>query len=311
MKTTKFRTLRILTVLGASIALVATSASVSSAAPDSDEQVQSLIQRVAPNQGTVSQGMSLGGKTRFNSTNVEVEIPDAASVPVSIEAEKKATLHVSLPKDLKLNNGKSSSDGTVVYQSQDNSVDAAVQSMTNGSVRIQTIIRSASSPHEFSYGIGNGFQPVEAPDGSIYVIGFDADGKYTAFGVKPAWARDASGKSVPTNYEIRGGDLIQVVTPSSQTEYPVVADPTWEWYQAAYGAGLNKSETKALADQGSLGFFCGALALVGVGIGAAWCGIFGGAIFHNTKRAASENGCIFIAAVPVPVAVGYNSQNCY
>ncbi|MCI2266671.1 hypothetical protein [Sediminivirga luteola] len=40
------------------------------------------------------------------------------------------------------------------------------------------------------------------------------------------WAKDASGRDVPTHYEIRGGDLVQIVDHlSGEFDYPVVADP--------------------------------------------------------------------------------------
>lgn len=43
--------------------------------------------------------------------------------------------------------------------------------------------------------------------------------------IAPPWAKDATGKSLPTNYEIAGSTVTQVVEHTSATEYPVVADP--------------------------------------------------------------------------------------
>lgn len=248
--------------------------------------------------------------TSFSSEKTDVNIPSEPSDAISLTGSTGAELLVNLPADLELNEGKASSNGTIVYQSKDNSVDAAVQSLESGSVRVQTIIRSASAPHEFSYGIGGGFQPVQASDGTFWSVGDDANGNFAAYAIQDAWARDASGNSVPTKYEIRGNDLVQLVMPTEQTEYPVIADPTWEWYNLAYGAGFNKQETKNLAGQAGLGFFCTALTRVGVGIAAPWCAIFGGAIFYNTKRMADANACVFVSAAPLPLAVPYNSKNC-
>ena len=46
--------------------------------------------------------------------------------------------------------------------------------------------------------------------------------------VAPAWARDADGKPVPTRYELRGSDLVQVVEHTTGNfRYPVTADPWW------------------------------------------------------------------------------------
>lgn len=49
------------------------------------------------------------------------------------------------------------------------------------------------------------------------------------------WARDATGRAVPTRYEIRGSTLVQVVEHrGGNVSYPVVADPSvWKILECA------------------------------------------------------------------------------
>ncbi|WGD38538.1 hypothetical protein [Lysinibacter sp. HNR] len=179
--------------------------------------------------------------------------------------------------------------------------------MHNGAVRVQTIINSPSSTHEFSYGIGEGFQPTFAEDGSMWVVGFNSDGAFKAFSVGDAWARDANGKEVSTFYEIRGTELVQIVEPTSDTAYPIIADPTWQWYNAAYGAGFSKKETRDLASLTTAGFFCGALPKSPIQVA---CYVSFGYYFTQATLAKNANGCVFIAAVPAPIAMRWMSPEC-
>jgi hypothetical protein len=171
---------------------------------------------------------------------------------------------------------------------------------------MQTIINNPSAAREFSYGIGAGFQPVKATDGSIWVAGFSKSGEYQAFGVGNAWARDANGKAVPTHYEIRGHDLVQIVTPNAGAAYPIVADPSWIWYSGAWGAGFSKAETRSLASIGAITGFCAALP----GAFAIACAIFGADWFLQASLAANARGCVFIAVVPAPIAMRWISSSC-
>ncbi len=41
------------------------------------------------------------------------------------------------------------------------------------------------------------------------------------------------------------------------------------------------------------------------------CGVFGAQWFLQASIQAQANRCIFIAVVPAPIAVRYDSKNCY
>ena len=255
------------------------------------EKISSLISRVAPDRGNVE----LNGNLSLN-----------PETPVEVAGENGAVLDIKLPQNLGLGLGEKASDGTVVFHSKNNKVDAAVQVLDNGSLRAQTIINDPTASHEFSYGVGERFQPVQAPDGSFWTVGFSESGEYQAFSIDDAWARDANGNSVSTHYEIRGNELVQIVEPAQGAAYPIVADPTWQWYKLAYGAGFSKAETRNIAASGGVAAACGFVPLPL----APACAILGISWFTQASQAANANGCVFIAAVPAPIAVRWLSPEC-
>lgn len=50
--------------------------------------------------------------------------------------------------------------------------------------------------------------------------------------ISTPWAVDANGMSIPTHYKISGNTLTQVVESSTDTAFPVTADPSWWWWVA-------------------------------------------------------------------------------
>ncbi|WGD37587.1 hypothetical protein [Lysinibacter sp. HNR] len=297
------------TALAASFMLiVATTSSATASSPFSDDIAQ-LIDQVAPHQGDVVQVKEIDGQTWEANNGSEVNIPSDPTDPLQLTGGDETKLNIILPQNLGLQSGQVASDGTVVYKSSDSQVDAAIQAMHNGSVRVQTVINTPSAAHEFSYAIGEEFQLVFSEDGSLWAVGLNAAGDFTAFSVGDAWARDANGREVETRYEIRGDALVQVVIPTRDTVYPVVADPQWNWYAAAWGAKFNRAETKGLAAAGGATGICGALAKFSPPLAGA-CGAAGAYFFTQANIAQSAKKCLFISIVPVPLAMVYKDGDC-
>ena len=295
----------------AALALCATSTTVLSVAGapahasdySAADRIAELIDEVAPSQGQVEQ---TDATSAAFSTDV-ADLPLTDSAPVSV-AGGDVPLHVYLPEETATGHGVGAADGTVVYKSSHSGADVAAQVLASDKVRIQTVIHGPGDPHEFTYELGNGYMPLQAADGSIWAYRFDQNGAIDIYGVGEAWARDADGAVVNTHYEIRGNSLVQVVTPTGETVYPVVADPTWEWYNAAYGAGFSKHETRDLANLGGIAGLCSSL-WRWPALGAA-CGIAGFQWWTQAGLAVNADGCVFIAAVPAPLAVRWLSSAC-
>jgi hypothetical protein len=97
-----------------------------------------------------------------------------------------------------------------------------------GAGREQSLIllEGPESPREYRFAmdVPDGGQMVKNPDGSVDVL--DADGTVVEH-VKSPWAYDASGRAVPTYYEVDNdtGELVQVVDPQRSTILPILADP--------------------------------------------------------------------------------------
>ena len=289
-------------------ALLATGAGIAPAmaADDPVESTADLITRVAPDQGQVLESSPQDGSVAVATGDVVVEIPVDPSEAITVSADG-ASFSVSLPEEISVEDASVADDGTVVYPSAEgHDVTAAVQVLDDGVARVQTIIENQSGSHEFTYSFGDGYTPVLAADGKTVVIVGDEGQALVA----PAWARDANGASVPTRYEIRGSTLVQIVEPDAAAVYPIVADPTWNWYNAAWGAKFNRYETKTMASAGGAAGMCAILATWAPPV-AAVCGFYGAYFFTQASIANSQGKCVFISVVPAPLAMVYKDGHCY
>lgn len=88
--------------------------------------------------------------------------------------------------------------------------------------RMMHILSSSNAPTEHAYNMAvpQGTSVSVGPDGGVIITGQTGNASYFS----PPWAKDANGKSLPTKYEIRGTQLIQVIDHKGAA-YPVVADP--------------------------------------------------------------------------------------
>lgn len=161
-----------------------------------------------------------------------VEIPTTLnSNPITIK-DRAESLHISLP-DLNSSEVIQTNNGTLVYQDEKQPADLAVQTTKDG-VRSLIKIKNQTAPKEYEFviDIPNGGKLVTAAEylGEEYDTGevFIVDGENIIQSVfMPAWAKDANGKSVSTQYKVDGNKLIQVVDFDENTAFPVIADPDW------------------------------------------------------------------------------------
>ena len=90
-------------------------------------------------------------------------------------------------------------------------------------------IDSASSPHQRSFTVLGGKRLVPASTYGVnseekFVV--DTDGRVNSSFDSP-WAYDVKGRKVATRYEVQGNTLTQVVSPGANSQYPIVADPSF------------------------------------------------------------------------------------
>ena len=224
------------------------------------DDTASLIANIAPDDGTIVPP-DMGNSSAIVTTgDVSVTVPLDPDQPITITdtQETAASLppvQVSLPAEIKVRPGHVGKNGTVVYpMTSKDGAHGAVQVMTDGSVRLETVMDSARSPHRFTYNLG-GLTPVLQPDGSIELIqnlpSASGSVQATVGSIQSAWAVDATGNPVSTHYQVTGHGLVQVVSPDKQTTYPVVADPQVSLTWSGLVVHFNRSETNKLSIGGA------------------------------------------------------------
>lgn len=107
--------------------------------------------------------------------------------------------------------------------------------------------------------------------------------------IEPAWAKDADGNPVATRYRIAGDTLIQEVTTTAATEFPVVADPKINQYWWGGSIDFTKSETAAIAAGGGA---CSQVAQVIAGLPAQAIRLFCMGVSSWAGLAMAQNKCV-------------------
>ena len=152
------------------------------------------------------------------------ELPTNSGDPVAVRGSNGVVIKLGLPFNEKAVDGEQQSDGTVVFDNQNGTSSVLVPKEGN-SVAAVTVLADPSSPSRFDYDLSvpKGGTATLNDRGAVEM--FDANGTFAGV-IAPAWAKDATGKAVPTHYELKGLSLTQVVDHRSQPyAYPVVADP--------------------------------------------------------------------------------------
>lgn len=168
-------------------------------------------------------------------------------------------------------------------------------------------IKDSSAPSSFKFSVGDVRGAVSLdlqPDGSIRVLG--ADGTIINTVLKP-WAKDASGKNLPTSYAVEGNVITQSVDHRG-AQYPVVADPSFGCGVGWCSMYLNRSETNNIANfpATGVGVVTGACAKAPVGV-AFICGIAAGHVVDMAVNAQRQNQCVGLVAYGVPPIVSWNA----
>lgn len=118
------------------------------------------------------------------------------------------------------------------------SVAYAVSFPAEGTTRFSAILSAPPSEYP-QWTFESGTQLLLLDDGSVSIS--EADGFLG--GIEAPWAIDAAGRSLPTHYEISGSTLTQIVDTAGAT-FPVVADPTVQFFGPYIQVHLNKAESR-------------------------------------------------------------------
>ncbi|MEN9752288.1 MAG: hypothetical protein RLZZ600_1335 [Actinomycetota bacterium] len=189
----------------------------------------------------------------FKADQVESALPpsksqlDANQVDSKqIEAKDLTVSHSDLKPEVTLNffpgrenNTQITIAPSAIVSSLQNADDRQISETSDGShiydikiapegFKILGIIRATTSAPElaFDFSSSEAIELVELGDGRVNILGID--GYYFGTLTKP-WATDANGNSLPTSFDVVKSQLIQKVTTSGDTAYPVIADPSWTY----------------------------------------------------------------------------------
>lgn len=201
-------------LLTACVGLLASIATPSAAtAADRDEDLLALLQQLTAAAPSQAQQVLTD---RASSSTQRAVVPTSAQRPVSIDSAS-APVSVSV-----VGAGSSQSIGEGLTSYSVAGADVVPIAKVDG---VQFVsISDEGDPLEFSYQFD---MPESAGlhqivEGGV-VIGAAVNTPDAIVGAP--WAVDATGKSVPTEYFVDGNTLTQKIHPTSDTTYPIIADP--------------------------------------------------------------------------------------
>lgn len=170
-------------------------------------------------------------------------------------------------------------DGALVAEGKGRAKPSFVLAAGETGATISVVIPSPEAPSRYTYSPLNGATvELEPSTGGALIYDVSAPGEAPNLSgiVHAPWAVDATGRYVPTHFEINDGNLVQVVDhTSADFQYPIVADPSWDeikammkkagksiWDGTTWVYGKGKVFAKRIGP--------GALVLCAVGGGWAW-----------------------------------------
>lgn len=181
-----------------------------------------------------------------------VEIPKDAKDGISYETNGVEIL-VGLPEEVQ-DADCVLDDGNIVYCDESSSVSCAVQTIEDiqdeYSLRAMVVIADASAPksYDFSLNLPDGYSiikgedsqnPLEQEEGWLYVVNNNdiitdeetgATFPDSILAIEPAWAKDANGNNLKTEYVVSGSTITQIVYFDENSAFPIVADPAMSGY---------------------------------------------------------------------------------
>ena len=236
-----------------------------------------------------------------------VRVPRSAARPIVATTRTGETITIGLPRARGATEARTSSTGTTVYADAPGLTATAVQATIDG-VRELFAISSAAAGTTLAIELGLPPGASMTPDGDG---GFDIikqrgrSGPASALAhVAAPWAKDATGKSLPSSYSLDGTSLTQHVDTAGAT-YPVIADPqiTWGWITGTIY--LNKAETKIAAASGAYAAFWARFV---PGWGTA-LSAYAATLSFAARVAQARNECLKVK-LPVPIPGSYSGGYC-
>ncbi|MCJ1704313.1 MULTISPECIES: hypothetical protein [unclassified Rathayibacter] len=120
---------------------------------------------------------------------------------------------------------------------EDESITYAISHPREGATRFSAVLRTPTNDHPH-WTFGSDTQLLLLDNGSVSI----SEGDEFIGGIEAPWAVDALGRSLSTHYEISGSTLTQVID-TAEAAFPVVADPTVDFFGLYIQVHLNRQES--------------------------------------------------------------------
>lgn len=221
---------RMIAMCGTALALVLTSTSAAFATQTEGaiDSVESVMPGLLDGASSRSHA-PLGATSAITADNgdLSVDIPVEPSQGITIDGHSAHPISIGLPfadgaSDFEVSNG------SIASSDNGNGSQTVALAREDNAVQVLSVIQDSDAPVKYAY-------PLDLPAGAtLHKTGTTVevrDGLGVPFGeFSEAWAFDSAGKEVPTRYEVSGDTLIQYVEHDTTFTYPVVADPTYNYY---------------------------------------------------------------------------------
>jgi hypothetical protein len=227
---------------------------VASALTNSQRHAENETAKVLSNVATVKPSADGRDVLKTSQGGVALSIPRDPSNPLTVESSSGTRFSIKLPFSKDAKAARPVGDGIVAFDNQNSSSTAPILK-TDGSLQIASVIMNEAAPTSYAYQLSlpQNFSKSEGQDGSVLFL---KDNGALIAGVAPAWALDATGKKVPTHFEVQGSTLVQVVDHrAAGYSYPIVADPwlfvdlisSFKWVASSQGSTISVAVTPMMA----------------------------------------------------------------
>ncbi|MCY4134813.1 MAG: hypothetical protein OXG30_07865 [bacterium] len=144
---------------------------------------------------------------------------------------------------------KTASDVSLLYESVSISTHIIAQAKTNATVRILVLIEASDAPTQFYFPVGlNEDEELKSlKDGRVAVV--NSDNVVISIINRP-WAYDAAGNPIDSTFRIDNETLVFEVKHGSGTQYPIIADPDFNWGIISGTIYFDRYETEQIAQFG-------------------------------------------------------------
>lgn len=125
-------------------------------------------------------------------------------------------------------------DGVALSENgQSNDVSAISHVTADESGQIVGVIKDDTVEFlDFKYTLPEGYSLAEQDDGGFDLVSTSGsvEGR-----ISSPWAIDATGKSLPTTFELVDGGILRQYVESKGAEFPITVDPSWSWWIVTAG----------------------------------------------------------------------------